>query len=44
MTRKPSKMKTVTTIVSDTEHKFEYFTPGPDGKFFRGMEMNYTRQ
>ena len=44
MTRKPSKMKTVTTIVSDTEHKFEYFTPGPDGKFFRGMEMIYTRQ
>ena len=44
MTRKPTQMKTVTTIVSDTEHKFEYFTPGPDGKFFRGMEMNYTRQ
>lgn len=44
MTRKSAEMKTVTTILSDKEHKFEYFTKGPDGKFFRGMEMFYTRR
>lgn len=44
MTRKPTKAKTTTTIVSKKKHKFEYFTPGPDGKFFRAMEMIYTRR
>jgi hypothetical protein len=34
----------VTTVVSDKEHRFEMFMPGPDGKEFKGMEMVYTRK
>ncbi len=34
----------VTTVVSENEHRFEMFMPGPDGKEFKGMEMVYTRK
>jgi hypothetical protein len=44
MTRKPTKAKTITTIINKNEHKFEYFSPGPDGKYFKAMEMDYKRR
>ena len=44
MTGKPSKAKTVTTVVDDDKHTFDYYAPGPDGKMFRAMAMVYTRR
>jgi hypothetical protein len=43
MTGKPTKMKGVTTIVSENEHRYEAWAEGPDGKTFRNMEIIYTR-
>ena len=40
---KPAKMKGVTTIVSDKEHKYESWCHAPDGEMFQNMEINYTR-
>ena len=42
MTGKPTTAKMVTTILDDDRHKFEYFAPGPDGKYVLAMEMIYT--
>jgi hypothetical protein len=44
MTRKRTRARTVTTIVSDDEHTFDYYAPGPDGKMFRAMAMVYSRR
>ncbi len=44
MTGKPAKMKGVTTIVGENEHRYEAWNTGPDGEFFRTMEVVYTRQ
>ena len=43
MTGKPTKMKGVTTIVSDTEHRYVSWAEGPDGKMFQNMEIIYKR-
>jgi len=40
---KPSKMKGVTTLVTDNEYKYESWAQGPDGKMFQNMEIVYTR-
>lgn len=37
-------VREVVTHVSDTEMKMEMFGPGPDGKEFKNMEINYTKQ
>jgi hypothetical protein len=42
-TNQPTKMKGVTTIVSDNEHRYEGFNLGPDGEFYRSLEVVYTR-
>jgi hypothetical protein len=36
-------MKGVTTIVSDTEHRYVSWAEGPDGKMFQNMEIIYKR-
>jgi hypothetical protein len=38
-----TKMKGKTTIVGPNEHKYESWAQGPDGEFFRNMEIVYTR-
>ncbi len=40
---KPSKMKGVTTIVSENEHKYESWAEAPNGGSFQNMEIIYTR-
>ena len=44
MTGKQTKMKTITTLVSDDEHRFESYNQGPDGDYFKSMEIVYKRQ
>lgn len=43
MTKKPAKIKIVTTHMSDDQMKMEMTGPGPDGKDFKMMEITYTR-
>jgi len=43
-TRKPSYMRMVSRFKDDKTILFESFTPGPDGKETKNMEMVYTRQ
>jgi hypothetical protein len=43
MNREVQKVRSVTTILDDKSHKFQWFGPGPDGKEFLTMEMHYTR-
>ncbi len=38
------KMRMVTRIVSDTEHQFEMYGVGPDGKEMKVGEITYTRK
>ena len=40
---KPSKMKGVTTIIGENEHKYESWCQGSDGGTFKNMEIVYTR-
>ena len=44
LTKSPTKMKGVTTIVSKDEHRYEGFNLGPDGEFFKSLEVVYTRR
>jgi hypothetical protein len=37
------KTKTVTRIIDDNKHVFEYFMIGADGSEFKSMEITYTR-
>lgn len=37
------QVKMVTRYVDENKHVFEYFSPGPDGKQFKSMEIVYTR-
>jgi hypothetical protein len=34
----------VTTVIGEDEHRFEMYSPGPDGEDFRWVEMVYRRQ
>jgi Protein of unknown function (DUF1579) len=43
MTKRKSKIRQVTTIVSNDKHTFEWFETGEDGKEFRSMFITYTR-
>jgi hypothetical protein len=38
------RMRSVVTEVDERTRKFEAFSPGPDGKEFKSMEMLYTRK
>ncbi|HXV77566.1 MAG TPA: DUF1579 domain-containing protein [Candidatus Polarisedimenticolaceae bacterium] len=44
VTGKPSKMKGVTTIVSDDEHRYESWVEGAEGETFKTMEIVFTRR
>lgn len=44
MAKKDVPVRTVTRILDDNKHVFEWYSPGPDGKEFKGMEITYTRK
>lgn len=44
MTRKPATVKTKFTMTDDDHHTFEMWTPAPDGKMQKVMEIAYTRK
>ncbi|MEA2326038.1 MAG: hypothetical protein QOE68_997 [Thermoanaerobaculia bacterium] len=44
MTGKSSPVKETVTIVDDDHHTLEMWSPGPDGKMFKTMEIAYTRK
>jgi hypothetical protein len=44
MTGKSADMKEKISIVDNDHHVFEMWTPGPDGKMFKMMEINYSRK
>lgn len=44
MTGKDTLVKETITIVNDDEHRMEMWSPGPDGKMFKSMEIVYTRR
>jgi hypothetical protein len=44
MTGKEMNVKQVVKVVDNNRHTFEMWTPGPDGKPFKMMEIEYTRK
>lgn len=44
MTGKDSTAKEKITIVDADHHTMEMWVPGPDGKMFKNMEINYSRK
>lgn len=44
MTGKDAPMEEKLTIVDKDHHTFEMWTPGPDGRMFKMMEIAYTRK
>jgi hypothetical protein len=44
MTGKDSTAKEKVTVVDADHHTLEMWVPGPDGKMFKNMEINYSRK
>jgi Protein of unknown function (DUF1579) len=44
MTGKSSPVKETVTVVDEDHHTLEMWGPGPDGKVFKMMEINYSRK
>ena len=44
MSGKNVEMKSKVTVVDKDHHTMEMWAPGPDGKMFKMMEINYTRK
>lgn len=44
MTKKPVKVKSTLTIVDNDHQTFEMWSPAPDGKMFKTLEIHYTRK
>jgi hypothetical protein len=44
MTGKASQIKSVVKVVDSNKHMMEMWAPGPDGKMFKMMEIEYTRK
>lgn len=44
MTGKPMTVNEVMKVVDNNKHTFEMWSPGPDGKPFKMMEIEYTRK
>ncbi len=44
MTGKMSTLKEVMTVTDNDHHTFEMWAPGPDGKVYKMMEIEYTRK
>ena len=42
--KKPAKVKGVVTITDNDHHLYEMWSPGPDGKMFKTLEVSYTRK
>lgn len=42
--KKPVKIKALLTIVDNDHHRFEMWGPGPDGKNFKTLEIEYSRK
>lgn len=43
LTNRTKKMKGVTIIEGENRHRYEGWNSGPDGEFFKSMEVVYTR-
>ncbi len=44
MTKKPTTMRIVDTYTSETTATMEMYGPGPDGKEFKSMQIDYVRK
>lgn len=44
MMKKTVKVKSVATITDNDHHVFEMWSPAPDGKMFKSLEIQYTRK
>ena len=44
MTGKSMPVQEKITVVSNDKHVFEMWSPGPDGKSYKSMEITYTRK
>jgi hypothetical protein len=44
MTGKPMTVKNVLKVVDNDKHNFEMWGPGPNGKTYKMMEIEYTRK
>jgi Protein of unknown function (DUF1579) len=44
MTNKKMDFKETITVVDNDHHVFEMWMPGPDGKMFKTLEINYTKR
>ncbi len=44
MTGKPAAIKEKLTVVDDDHHTLEMWSPGPDGKSYKMMEITYSRK
>jgi hypothetical protein len=44
VTGKTSQVKSVIKVVDNNKHMMEMWGPGPDGKMFKMMEIEYTRK
>jgi hypothetical protein len=42
--KKSVKVKSQATIVDDDHQTYEMWSPGPDGKMFKSLEVQYTRK
>jgi len=42
--KKPSRIKSLLTILDNDHHTFEMWGPAPDGKNFKVLEVSYTRK
>ena len=42
--KKVVKVKSVITIKDNDHHTFEMWSPGPDGKVYKNLEIQYTRK
>jgi hypothetical protein len=42
--KKPAKVKEIVTVVDGDHHTYEQWSPAPDGKMFKSLEVQYTRK
>jgi hypothetical protein len=42
--KKAAKVKGVATVVDGDHHTYEMWSPAPDGKMFKSLEIQYTRK
>jgi len=44
MTGKPTRATTKLTVADNDHHTLEMWAPGPDGKDYKAMQIDYTRK